>query len=197
MKNRAKTQKIPFRRKREGKTNYKRRMKLLMSGKDRLVIRPSKKSIICQVVRYGEEGDIVLFTAEGRDLEKMGWKYSKSSLPAAYLTGLLLGVKAKGEVKEAILDTGLMNLTNGSRIYSCLKGFVDAGVDVPHSEEVLPSEDRMSGKHIADYATKIKDDKEKYDKKFSGYLKNNISPEDIPKSFEDTKKKILSGENNA
>ena len=191
----AKIQRIPFRRKRQGKTNYKRRRSLLLSGKPRLVIRPSNKGILCQIVEYGETGDKVLFGAEARELEKMGWKFGRGNMPGAYLTGLLLGIKAKkNNVKEAVLDSGLMTLTHGSRIYACLKGVIDAGVEIPHSEEILPPEERVSGKHIADYAAKVKENKEVYEKRFSGYLKNNLNPEDIAKVFEEVKKKILAGE---
>ena len=38
--------------------------------------------------------------------------------------------------------------TKGSRIFASLKGILDAGIDIPHNEEVLPSEERIKGEHI-------------------------------------------------
>lgn len=190
----ARVQKVQYRRKREGKTNYKQRLKLLKSGRARLVVRPSIKSMSCQIILFDTKGDKVVASANGNELEKFGWKYSKGSIPAAYLTGVLLGTKAKKDIKDAILDTGLIGLTKGNRIFACMKGVVDAGVEIPHSEDILPTEERLNGKHIADYAIKIKDNKESYEKQFSSYIKNNQDPTQIAKVFEDVKKKIMAGE---
>jgi large subunit ribosomal protein L18 len=82
-------------------------------------------------------------------LKKLGWVRT-GNVPASYLTGLLAGKKAKNKkVEEAILDMGLQISTKGSRIYAALKGVLDSGIKVPCSEEILPSEDRIRGKHIS------------------------------------------------
>jgi large subunit ribosomal protein L18 len=89
------------------------------------------------------------------------------NVPAAYLTGLLAGKKAKRlNVNEAILDIGLQNSTKGSRIYAAVKGIIDSGVNVPHDVEMLPKEDRLTGKHI-------------------------VGANKITSNFEEVKKKIL------
>lgn len=167
------TFKMPFRRRREGKTNYKKRLKLLLSKKPRLVVRKSLKYIRAQVVEFDKKGDKVLASAFSKELKKLGWKYACDNLPAAYLTGLLVGKRAleKG-INEAILDMGLYPSTKGSRIYACVKGALDAGLRIPCSEEVLPSEERIKGMHIANYLEKFKD---------------------LPEEFEKIKEKILSG----
>ncbi len=69
------------------------------------------------------------------------------STPAAYLTGLLLGRRAGN--KDAILDIGVHLATKGAKIFAALKGAVDAGLKVKYNPEVLPSADRIAGKHIA------------------------------------------------
>jgi len=46
------------------------------------------------------------------------------------------------------LDSGLAANSPGSRVYAALKGMCDAGLDIPHSEEVFPDEDRLNGAHI-------------------------------------------------
>lgn len=141
---------VPYRRKREGKTNYKKRLGLLLSGKDRLVVRKSLKNIGGQVIKYSPKGDVVVISGHSNELKKLGWNASKSNVTAAYLTGLLLGKKAQQKnIKELIVDIGLHRSTNGSRIYSFVKGVKDAGVEVACDESVLPKEDRLRGDHIA------------------------------------------------
>ncbi len=140
---------IPYRRKREGKTDYNRRRKLIGSGELRLVIRRSNKNIVIQIVKYEDKGDRVLVSANTRELIKRGWQGARSNLPAAYLTGLLAGKKAqKQKIKKAILDVGLHTPIKGSVIYAALKGVVDGGVEVPYSEDVIPKQERIEGKHI-------------------------------------------------
>jgi large subunit ribosomal protein L18 len=192
-KQRFKTRKTQHRRRREGRTNYVQRLSLLKSGQPRLVIRRSANNIVCQVIKHDTKGDKTLFTVSAKDLKKAGWKAHCGSIPAAYLIGLICGAEAKGKkVHEAVLDMGLHTSTKGSRIYAAVKGVVDGGLKVPHSEEILPDKARISGKHIADYATKLKSGKPQvYKKQFSLYIKNKITPEDIVKHFEEIKKKIL------
>jgi large subunit ribosomal protein L18 len=142
---------MPFKRRREGKTDYKRRLKLLTSKKNRLVVRKSLKYLTASIVEFSEKGDNILATASSRELKKMNWKFATDNLPAAYLTGLILGKKAaKINIKEVILDSGLHPSTKGSRIYALAKGVLDSGIKVPISEEVFPSEDRIKGKHISE-----------------------------------------------
>ena len=142
--------KMPFKRTREGKTDYKRRLKLLKSRKPRLVVRRSLNYITAQIVEFNKQGDKTLISAYSRQLKKLGWKFSCDNMPAAYLTGLAIGTQAvKSNIKEVVLDSGLYQSTKGNRIYAVVKGAVDGGLDVHVSKEILPSDDRISGKHIA------------------------------------------------
>ena len=50
----GKTHRIKFRRKREGKTDYRKRLKLLLGGKPRLVVRKSLKNITAQIAVYSK-----------------------------------------------------------------------------------------------------------------------------------------------
>ena len=186
-----KIQVVQFRRKRERKTNYKKRISLLTSGKPRIVIRKSLCNINLQIVEYKPEGDNVLVSANSKELVKLGYILNRGNIPAAYLTGLLLGQKAKKKaVKEAIVDAGLNIHVRGSRIYAALKGIVDSGLKVPCSKEVFPPDERINGTHISNYAEKLKkENKEKYEKQFSFYIKNKT--EDVKKQFNDIKDKIM------
>lgn len=180
-----------YRRKREGKTDYKKRLVFLKSGVPRLVVRKTAKNMIAQIIEYSENGDRVVVSVHTRELAKYGWPGNTSNIASAYLVGLLIGVKAKG--KEAILDIGLQPPIKGTRIFAVLKGAIDGGLQIPYSEEVLPTEERISGAHIAGYASMLKDDEELYKKKFSSYLKKKTDPADIKTQFDKAKEKILSG----
>ncbi len=154
---------VPHRRRREKRTNYRKRLKLLKSGKIRVVVRKSLKHMRVQFIKYNEKGDETIVQAFSKELVKYGWKHYCGNVPAAYLTGLLAGLKAKkAGITEGILDIGLQHSTKGGRIYAALKGVLDAGIHVPHSSEILPSEDRIFGKHISPEMEKdIKDVVEK------------------------------------
>lgn len=184
---------VPFRRRREGKTNYRLRLKLLLSRKPRLVARKSLNNMVAQLVVYDEKGDKVLVSAHSKELVKLGYKGHCGNIPAAYLTGLLLGKKALKEgYEEAILDIGLNASTKGAAVLAILKGAVDAGMDIPHSEDILPEEERINGSHVKEYAELLKEeDEEKYEKQFSKYLEKGLKPEDLPEHFEEIKEKVL------
>ncbi len=182
---------VPHRRRRELKTDYQKRLRLLKSGKPRIVVRKSVKNVTCQVVEYQPSGDRTLFSADSRELKKLGWNAGTGNIPSAYLTGLLCGTRAKG-IKEAVLDSGLHRSTKGSRLYAALKGVVDGGLKIPHSEEILPDEDRLKGQHIAAYAEHVKKESaEKHRKMFSGYAKSKVAPEKLPEHFDEVRAKIL------
>ena len=182
---------LPFKRKREGKTHYKKRLKILLSNKFRLVVRKSLNGIRVSIVQYEANGDKILFTIDSQSLNKIGWKGNTGNLPSAYLTGMMLGKKAVQEgIREAILDMGLNNSTRGSRIYAALAGAIDAGLKIPLGAEILPPKERISGEHISNYAKSIKNDKSKYEKQFYDYIKKGLNPEDIVEHFNEIKGKI-------
>jgi large subunit ribosomal protein L18 len=138
------------RRYRERKTDYRLRLKLLRSRKPRIVVRKSLKATRVQFVEYNPEGDKILVSAISNELIKeYGWKYSVATTPAAYLTGLLAGKRAKDKgIKQGVLDIGLYHPTIGSVVFATLKGILDAGVECPHGAEMFPKEDRINGTHL-------------------------------------------------
>lgn len=148
----GKVKKIPLKRRRLEKTNYRKRLKLLLSHKPRLVVRKTNRYIISHIVFYDYKAhkDLTKVYVNSKELLKYGWNYSSfKNLPACYLTGLLIGKKAlKNNITEAVLDMGLNKSTKGNRIYAVLKGALDAGLKVPYSKEILPTEDRIKGLHI-------------------------------------------------
>lgn len=184
---------VQFRRKRSGKTDYKYRLRLLRSGRPRLVTRISLKHVIAQFVRATPDGDLVLASAHSKELEKLGWKGYTADTPAAYLVGLLCGYRAlEAGMKECALDLGMYNPTPQAKVFAVLKGALDAGLQIPHDEGILPSEERIRGGHIAQYAAKLKENDEKtYRAKFSAYLRRGMAPERLPTNFNETKQAIV------
>ena len=185
---------VKFRRRRKNITDYRKRLKLLKSKKPRLIVRRFLNNIIAQITLYNEKGDKTLLTIHSKILEKKyGWKGHRGNLPTAYLVGLLAGLEAKKKgIEEAILDIGRFRSTKENSLYSALKGIIDAGLNIPYNEEILPSEDRIKGEHIKNYALMLKEkEPEKYNKQFSRYLKNGLEPEKIVEHFEEVKNKIL------
>lgn len=135
------------RRRKEGKTDYKARLGLLKSGKPRVVVRKSNKYIIGQVVVSDIAQDKVVCGVSSKELLSHGWPKelvgNLKSLPACYLAGFLLGKKSK-EVKEGILDIGLQRNISKSGIYAFLRGLIDSGFDLPHSEKALPNDEMLN-----------------------------------------------------
>jgi large subunit ribosomal protein L18 len=166
---------------------------MVISGKPRLVVRGTLKNVIAQIVVAKPHGDEVLVSAHSRELLKnYGWKAPRGNLSAAYLTGLLCGLKAKAKgIKEAILDIGLHSPSKGSRVFAVLKGVLDAGLDVPHSDEKLPDEKRIRGEHIAHYAKTLSANTEKYMSAFAKYLESKVPPESFPQHFAKVKEAVI------
>jgi large subunit ribosomal protein L18 len=185
---------VPFRRRKEGKTDYRSRRALVLSRLPRLVVRLTLNHIIVQIVKAEVAGDKVVASAHSRELAKTyGWQGNCRNVPAAYLTGLLCGFKAMVYgVKKAVLDIGLHSPSRGARVFAALKGVLDAGVTVPHSENMLPDETRISGKHIADYGSQLSSNPEIYQQRFSKHLSRGLRPEQLSEHFSLIKEKITS-----
>ena len=175
---------------RERKTNYHKRSSLLLSKKRFITIKVTNQNILTQILEPSISGDKVITSAHSTNLPKLGWKGSLNSLPACYLTGLLLGKKGifKG-IDDAILYTGKDKFTE--RISACLKGVIDGGIDIPSSEDSFPSSERISGEHISAYASSLKSDAETYNKRFSTIIKNGLNPENYKSHFEESKERIM------
>ncbi|MFP4038639.1 MAG: 50S ribosomal protein L18 [Candidatus Nanohaloarchaea archaeon] len=138
--------KVPHRRRREQKTDYEQRLKLLKSDHPRAVVRTSNKHTKMHLSFYKEEGDENRCFTSTEELENFGWSHNTGNLPSAYLAGFLMGSKA--EEDKAILDIGLQEKKSGGRVFAAVKGMIDAGLEIPAGEEAFPEEERISGEHI-------------------------------------------------
>ncbi|KAK2414001.1 60S ribosomal protein L5 [Trifolium repens] len=163
------TENTKFKRRREGKTDYRARIRLINQDKNkyntpkyRFVVRFANKDIIAQIVFASIAGDIVLAAAYAHELPHFGLEVGLTNYAAAYCTGLLLArrvlktlemdeeyegnVEATGEDYSvepadsrrpfrALLDVGLVKTTTGNRVFGALKGALDGGLDIPHSDK--------------------------------------------------------------
>merc|ERR1739838_745932 len=128
-----------------------------------MVVRITNRDIIAQIVYSKIDGDVVLEAAYAHELPNFGMKVGLTNYAACYATGLLLArrvlkklnlddkyegqTEVDGEIYHveeneegprpfrAYLDIGLARATCGARIFGVLKGAVDGGLDVPHSEK--------------------------------------------------------------
>lgn len=175
---------VAKRRKREGKTNYHKRLKLLVGRKTRFVVRISLRNIVVQCIEYQPKGDVVRTSASTQDLKKLGWKGANNSC-AAYLCGLLAAKRAvKAGITTAVLDIGLSPTIKGSRVFAAARGARDGGLALPVSDKILPDEKRVYGEHIAKHTV---DSSSQY----AAYKKNGLEPTRMTEHVHEIKNKIM------
>ena len=121
----------------------------MLAGKhDFITVQISNENTLVQVHKPQIAGDQVLASAHSRYLLSKGWKGSRKSIPASYLTGYLAGKKAiSNGVKEAILYSGTRKYTQ--RMAAALKGTIDAGLNVAADSETFPPQERINGEHLS------------------------------------------------
>ncbi len=145
---------VHFRRRRENKTDYEKRLALLKSGKTRLVVRKTNQFVYAQFCDFREAGDAVVASACSSELKEFGFD-GKCNTPSAYLTGMLAAKRAAASgVREFVLDLGLQTASKGAVVFAALKGAVDAGLKAPFSPDKIPSAERIEGKHLNEAAQK-------------------------------------------
>lgn len=100
---------VKFRRRREGRTDYYARKRLVVQEKNkyntpkyRLIVRFTNKDIICQIAYARIEGDIIICAAYAHELPRYGIKVGLTNYSAAYCTGLLI---ARRLLKKFNLDS--------------------------------------------------------------------------------------------
>jgi large subunit ribosomal protein L5e len=237
---------VKYRRRREGKTDYRARRKLTIQAKNkyntpkyRLVVRFTNKDVIAQVTYAKLKGDIVMSAAYSHELPRYGLEVGLTNYAATYATGLLVARRHLQKLKldkkyvgkeevtgeywtykrdeiedgpnpfRANLDVGLVRTSTGARVFAALKGAVDGGLDIPHSEtrfagykagEAKGEEGKLNtdvlrkylfGGHVVDYMKKLQaKDPERYKRQFSLYVAKGIKPDDIQALYATVHKNI-------
>ncbi|KAF5739442.1 Ribosomal protein L5 B isoform 1 [Tripterygium wilfordii] len=222
---------VKYKRRREGKTDYRARIRLINQDKNkyntpkyRFVVRFTNKDITAQIISASIAGDMVLAAAYSHELPRYGLEVGLTNYAAAYATGLLLArrvlkmlemdeeyegnVEATGEdffiepaetrrPFRALLDVGLVRTTTGNRVFGALKGALDGGLDIPHSDKRFAGfskDDKqldaevhrkyIYGGHVAAYMrTLIEDEPEKYQSHFSEYIKKGIEADNMEEIY--------------
>ena len=179
-----------FRRIREGKTNYRKREKLLMGRKDFVTVNVTNQNVTAQLIRPNLQGDMVMASVHSNELLSFGWKGSRKNIPSCYLVGLLLGKRClKKKLSSAILYIGKRHFT--TKIAACLKGLSEAGLELPFPEDIIPPEQRIQGSHIAEYANNLKSNDALYKSRFSSNLGLGLEPEKYSSHFSEVKDRIV------
>jgi len=222
-----------FRRRREGKTDYYARKRLVNQDKNkyntpkhRLVVRITNRDVIAQVVYSKIDGDIVRCSAYAHELPGFGLKVGLTNYAACYAVGLLLARRMLKSLKldeaykgveevtaemydveandegprpfRCYLDIGLARASTGARIFGVLKGAVDGGLYVPHSEKRFPGYDAdgkeydaefhqsmIFGTHVSDYMEHLQEqDEDRYKEQFSTYIANEVEADDVKEMIE-------------
>ena len=150
---------IQKRRRRENKTDYLKRLKLLKSDKPRLVFRKTNKYVIGQYIVSDEAKDKIVFGVTSKILLKHGWpenfKGSLKSIPASYLTGYFTAKKIlKDKLETPIMDLGMTRTLHKTKIFAFIKGLIDAGLEIKCKEEAFPEEERITGANLKEDFTK-------------------------------------------
>ena len=187
------TYNVPYRRRRENRTNYQKRLAMIKPDSNRLVVRQSNKAVLVQLVSFDPAGDKTLISASSRELEQKGW-LSQANTPTSYLTGILAAKKAiaKG-IKKAHLDIGMATASKGRILFAAAMGAKAAGLDI-NIDENLVEKERINGSHISEYAKKLEsEDKAKYEKLFSRYAKKKVDVKNLAAVFEKTRDALMSG----
>lgn len=138
---------MPFRRRREGSTDYAKRLAAVKGGRTRMVVRRSNRGLVIQFVQYSEKGDRTLLTVHSSELKGAAGFPAKCNSPTAYLTGLYAGKQAKSRgVSDAIADISA-TASKGAVVFAAVKGAVDAGIAIPLDEgKIVP--ERLDGSHL-------------------------------------------------
>jgi len=235
---------VKNRRRREGKTDFRARRKMVRQDKNkfnnkkyRLVVRFTNKKVICQIMYATIRGDIIVSQANSSELTKYGVPCGHKNYAAAYCTGLLVArrtlkkfgldetFKGKEEIDgedyhvedeendqrpfKCILDVGLQTTAVGHRMWGALKGAVDGGLHIPHTNKKFPGfkpaeekgqepeydadahKEKIFGSHVKEYMEMLQEeDPTKYEAHFSKFIENDIDADKIEEMYTDAHEKI-------
>jgi large subunit ribosomal protein L5e len=204
------------------------------SPKYRYVVRFTNTDVICQIAYAKITGDVIMTAAYAHELPGFGIPVGLTNYAAAYATGLLLArrhlkkigldTKYQGNTKSddlgsdytveplnegprpflALLDVGLARTTTGSRIFGALKGALDGGLNIPHSEKRFFGFDKDSkkldakllrkiifGGHVSDFMKSLsQSNPDRYKKHFARYIKSGITPDKVEAMYKTAHKNI-------
>jgi len=232
------------RRRREGKTDYRARRKMVRQDKNkfnnkkyRLVVRFTNRKCICQIMYATIRGDMIVAQASSAELTNFGVPVGHKNYAAAYCTGLLVArrvlkkfgldetFKGKEEIDgeeyhvedeendqrpfKCILDVGLQTTAVGHRMWGALKGAVDGGLHIPHSQKRFPGfkpaeekgaeseydaeahKEKIFGGNVKEYMEMLEEeDPTKYEAHFAKFIAEDINGEKLEEMYTEAHEKI-------
>jgi len=229
---------VKYRRRREGKTDYQARRRMVIQDKNkynstkyRMCVRITNKTVICQIIQPKIAGDHCICSAYSHELAKYGIEVGLTNYAACYATGLLVARRllkkleldetyegqeeADGEIFNVehedgprpftcVLDVGLVRTTTGNRVFGALKGAVDGGLNIPHSEKRFPGYDRegkeydpethkkyIFGGHVAEYMELLEEeDPDRYASQFAKFIEKELEGDGLEEMYQEAHKKI-------
>lgn len=133
---------VKFKRRREGKTDYYARKRLILQEKNkyntpkyRLIVRISNKNVTCQIAYARIEGDVILSAAYSHELPRYGVKCGLTNYSATYATGLLLARRLLQKLKLDKIYAGAKDVTGAEYNVESIDGqpgafqcFLDVGL---------------------------------------------------------------------
>ncbi|MFQ5951280.1 MAG: 50S ribosomal protein L18 [Candidatus Geothermarchaeales archaeon] len=182
-----------LRRRRESRTDYAARKKLLLSGQSMLVTRKTSKYVYASICLPSGKGDVTLASACSKELSDAFDLVSLRNLPSAYLTGLLAGRRARERnLKTAVVCLGPAWSPNASIPFAVAQGCVDAGLKIPVGGQAEVDQDRLRGQHIAQFSKKLRETgEERFSEVFSRYARLGVDPQTLPETVDSIKLRIL------
>merc|ERR1711953_618143 len=131
-----------FRRRRQGKTDYYARKRLVVNSKDkydtkkyRMVVRFTNKRVISSIQYSTIRGDMTVASADSYELKRYGVSKGLTNYAAAYATGLLLARRLLKDKKideqfkgQAEADGKLYNIENEESERRPFKAYLDVGL---------------------------------------------------------------------
>jgi large subunit ribosomal protein L5e len=235
---------VQRRRRREGKTDFKARRKMVRQDKNkynnkkyRMIVRFTNTKCICQVAYATIRGDMIVASATSQDLVHFGIPCGFTNYAAAYATGLLCArrtlkkfgldqtFKGKEEIDgdeyhveddesdqrpfKCILDVGLHRTCVGARLWGALKGAVDGGLHIPHTQKNFPGytppddkggesqfdaeahKEKIFGGNVKEYMEMMQEeDPTKYEAHFSKFIAADIDADKLEDMYSDAHGKI-------
>merc|ERR1711939_138223 len=203
---------VKYKRRRSGKTDYAARKKLIAQAKNkynapkyRLVVRFTKKDIICQIITSEISGDKVFAAAYAHELPRYGVTHGLTNWAAAYCTGLPVARRALSKLQIADMFPGVEEADGEYKLTEAadvdgeerrpFKCFLDVGLTRTSTGArvfgamegasdggiYIPHSDKRFPGY--DIETLADDDEERYKSQFSGYIDDEIEADGLEELY--------------
>merc|ERR1712194_220408 len=171
---------VKYRRRREGKTDYRARRKMVRQDKNkynnrkyRLVVRFTSRKVICQIMYATIRGDMVVEQAASTELSKFGVPVGLKNYAAAYCTGLLIARR----------------IPHNNKLFPGYKPAEDKGAEAEYDAEA--HKEKIFGSHVKEYMEMMQDeDPTKYEAHFAKFIENSIDADKVEDMYTEAHSKI-------